>query len=195
MSVARAARVSGFRWPWWGTSPWRLAVRGLVHLVLGAALAWGCAQVASGGADVDDTALAEHAATVERVATIVLALAVLVALAGLARLVVGAIDIASPRRVVRGRLVRAGERMPGDHLPGLVRVALHWFWYRRRDHHDHHQQDRRRWYELVVAADGGERRFAVSSGAIDGARPGMDVAVHASRILSHVREVEVLAGR
>lgn len=169
--------------PWWGTSPWRLGIRGAIHLVIAMLVLWGCAEVLSGRFDLADSGLADHEATVDRIAMIVAVAGALLALYSVGRVVVAVMDLAGPRRTVEGRLIGVRERATGDMLPGIVQHLI----YRDSDR----DIRRQRWVQLDVDTDSGPWSWTVRPQVVPAQQPGSTVRVQATRILGYVTKVEV----
>lgn len=172
--------------PWVGTSPWRLTIRGVAQLLLSGVVIWGCLQVIGGHIDLADTGLADQEATVDRVAWGVMALAALFAAYCVVRVVVGVLDIVSPREALDGVVVRTANRHTGDFLPRLAQQAIH---MRNRNAH-HYETQRKRWSEMVLDTANGQRTLVVSPGVANSFQPGTRVTARVSRILKHVGKVE-----
>lgn len=172
--------------PWVGMSPWRLASRGGVQLVISGLVIWGCLQVIGGHIDLADTPMADQESTAKQVAWGLLATTGLFAAYCLIRVVVGVLDIVSPRQLIEGVVVRAESRKTGDFLPGIAQEVI----YRRSS--GAHQRDlyRTRWHELVLDTAIGQRTLVVKPGIANAHQPGARVVARASRILKHVSKVE-----
>lgn len=175
--------------PWKGTNPWRLVVRGGVQLALSAVVAWVCLQLLADAYDLAEAGLAEHEATIDGAATGVLVAAALVAIYSLVRLVVGIVDIASPRRSVEGVVADVARRRTGDVLPRFAQDVI----YRHSEGAAERDLRRRHWCELLLDTAQGRVTFYVNPRIFDSVRPGTRVVVRPSRLLGHVSAVDPVA--
>lgn len=174
--------------PWWGSSPWRLILRGIVGAVIFGVVIYACLQVRSGELDLAETGLEDQRSTIDRVALIVGILAAVGVLHRLVQLVVGLLD-AFPRKVVEGTVLAAARRRTGDFLPGIVQTL----WYRRDDGHGVTREHRRRTrYEVVIDTPAGPRSWNVRPKVFRAAEVGRQVRLTATPLVGHVTDITPL---
>lgn len=176
--------------PWWGTSPWKLILRGLIGAAIFGLVVYGCLQVRAGEVDLAGSGLEDQRATMDRVALVVGILASIGVVYRLVQLVVGALD-AIPRQVVEGTVIAAAERRTGDFLPGIVQTL----WYRRHDEHGNSRELRRRTRrEVVLETADGHRSWNVRPRVFRDVQVGSTVRLTASPLLGHVTSITAVDG-
>ncbi len=180
--VSSWARVAGVPLlPFSGTSPVALIIRGLIHLGICGALAYGFVRMRRSDSVLEGMGT-DAVSFLDALLVPAIIVAVLLALYALLRIVVGALDLV-PRQTVHGTVVSLRQRKMGDFLPRLLQQRI---WERG----EHSGYDRRRTRtELVLATGEGTRRWTVRNRRLDSTLAiGRPVTIRVSPLVGYVAE-------
>lgn len=179
--------------PWWGQSPGRLAMRGLVQgAVFGIVGGFALRVFANPVIEGSDGDLEMSEGRVRLIAVIVAIVCLVGLLYGLVRLVFGVIDLFS-RRQVEGTVISARARHKGDWLPKTVQVGRRIQRSRGRTTSSSYRvDDRPSRYEIVLDTGDGHLTWNTDHRRFDPGLPGHRVRMTVTPMLGHVREIERL---